>query len=128
LPTTAWATAPETGLGSGSGGAERLGAGAAADGADLVAVAATRPPPSACLAPRFTGCLVDRAGRCTCADGAGQHGFGAAGGADRPVRGADAHGRRRSQSRQISWLAGSVIRQSGDTAVRRVRRAWRLPG
>ena len=110
----AGAAAPEPGVGAGAGRAERLVAGAAADRAAWPQPRAAGPALLAGPAPRLAGGLGDharararrRSRRSASCTGRQCRHSGPSG-----VR--TLTGRRRPQPTQVSWLAGSVIRQFG---------------
>ena len=102
--------------GSGRVQAEHSGslAGAAADRPGLTAAGAPDPALLAGAAPGLAGRLGDHAGRVLPADRAGQRSSRARSSRTAARPGARTlTGRRRPQPAQVSWLAGSVIRQCG---------------
>src|SRR5439155_2361060 len=117
LPATG-AGAPEPGIRTGAGRAERFSPGAAANPGDLAAAAAPGPALLACFAPRLAGRLGHIARCAAAADRAGHRRDRRAGRAQRPVRGADAD-RAAPAAPGADFLVGRV----GDQAVRAQRPA-----
>ena len=112
------AAGPEPRVGTGAGGAERFGPGAAADPAGLAAARAACPALLAGPAPGFTGRLGDHAWCLTPANTAGRDIPGSAAGAQRSVFGADA-----DRAAAMTARAGFLVDRVGYQAVR----AQRLP-
>lgn len=111
--TAARAGAPKRGIRPGADGAARLGAGAATHRLDLAAANTSSPALLAGLAPRLVGRRGDPARRLAAADRARHRLHRPTRRAQRPSGVRTLTGRRCAQPTQVSWLAGSVIRQYG---------------